>query len=105
MEWLRGYINEDVLSRLLSLVEYDAASPISLVSALFLLVFPIFGLVYMVVRPVRLLRTLYVVAFSLLFYYKLSGYHVILLGAVALSDYVTPLVLTVSQICKNSAKN
>lgn len=87
MEWLRGYINEDVLSRLLTLVEYDAASPISLVSALFLLVFPIFGLVYMVVRPVRLLRTLYLVVFSLLFYYKLSGYHVILLGAVALSDY------------------
>lgn len=86
MEWLQSY--SDLGSHLLSLLRYDASAPITLAGALFLFLYSIFGLGYLAVRRVRLLRTIYVVLFSLFFYYKLSGVYVLLLLAVALSDYI-----------------
>lgn len=85
MEYL--HFDNGVWGRLLSLLEYDAAQPISLVSGLFLFAFLLFGVGYLAVRNHRTLRTLYVVLFSLYFYYKLSGAYLLLLLFVALSDY------------------
>ena len=76
MEWLQSY--SDLGSHLLSLLSYDASAPITLAGALFLFLYSIFGLGYLAVRRVRLLRTIYVVLFSLFFYYKLSGVYVLL---------------------------
>lgn len=71
--------------RLLSLL---GEGPISLVSGLFLLLFVVFGAGYIVLRSRQRLRTLYVVLFSLYFYFKLSGIYLLLLLFVALSDYL-----------------
>ena len=91
------HFDNGVWERLLSLLEYDAAQPISLVSALFLFAFLVFGIGYLAVRNHRTLRTLYVVLFSLYFYYKLSGAYLLLLLFVALSDYTIARLVARSQ--------
>ena len=79
---------EDVWQRLLSMLTFDAASPLTLTTGFFLFAFLIFGLGYVMVRHRGSLRTWYVVLFSLYFYYKLSGIYVLLLLVVALSDFL-----------------
>ena len=79
---------EDVWQRLLEMLTFDAASPLTLTTGFFLFAFLIFGLGYVMVRHRGSLRTWYVVLFSLYFYYKLSGIYVLLLLAVALSDFL-----------------
>ena len=79
---------EDVWQRLLSMLTYDAANPLTLTTGFFLVAFLIFGLGYVAVRHRGSLRTWYVVLFSLYFYYKLSGIYVLLLLGVALSDFL-----------------
>ena len=78
---------EESMSQLLYLLSYDPQSPMTLAGGLFLLMFLVFGVGYLAVRSVAWLRALYVTAFSLYFYYKLSGLYLLLLIAVALSDY------------------
>lgn len=78
---------EELAPQLLALLEYNPQSPMTIVGGLFLVMFLIFGVGYIAVRRVARLRTLYVTAFSLYFYYKLSGAYLLLLVAVALSDY------------------
>jgi D-alanyl-lipoteichoic acid acyltransferase DltB (MBOAT superfamily) len=78
---------EELMPQLLDVLTYDPQSPMTLAGGLFLLMFLVFGVGYMAVRGVAWLRTLYVTAFSLYFYYKLSGLYLLLLIAVALSDY------------------
>ena len=79
---------EDVWQRLLSMLLYDSANPLTLTTGFFLFAFLLFSLGYVAVRHRGSLRTWYVVLFSLYFYYKLSGIYVLLLLAVALSDYL-----------------
>ena len=74
--------------RVVSLFEYDPASPLTLTTGFFLFAFLIFALGYIVVKHRPNLRTWYVVLFSLFFYYKLSGLYLLLLCGVALSDYI-----------------
>ena len=74
--------------RVVSLLEYDAASPLTLTTGFFLFAFLVFGVGYIMVRGRAHLRTLYVVLFSLYFYYKLSGLYLLLLLFVALTDYL-----------------
>ena len=85
MEYLQFDIG--VWERLLSLVAYDALSPMTLVSGLFLLFFTLFFVGYICVAEHRHLRTVYVTLISLYFYYKLSGLYVLLLLFVAMNDY------------------
>ena len=79
---------EDVWQRLLSMLTYDATTPLTLTTGFFLFAFLIFCAGYMVVRHRGSVRTWYVVLFSLYFYYKLSGLYVLLLLGVAVSDYL-----------------
>ena len=59
--------------RVASLLEYDAAAPLTLTTGFFLFAFLIFGVGYVVLHRRVTLRNIYVVLFSLYFYYKLSG--------------------------------
>ena len=77
-----------VWQRVVAMLDYDATSPLTLTTGFFLFAFLIFGMGYMVVRGRATLRTLYVVLFSLYFYYKLSGIYILLLLGVALSDFL-----------------
>lgn len=86
MEYLK--FDNGVLERVVSLLEYDAAAPLTLTTGFFLFAFLLFGVGYVALRGRVNLRNIYVVLFSLYFYYKLSGVYVLLLVAVALSDYL-----------------
>ena len=86
MEYLK--FDNGVLERVVSLLEYDATAPLTLTTGFFLFAFLLFGVGYVVLRGRVNLRNAYVVLFSLYFYYKLSGVYVLLLLAVALSDYL-----------------
>ncbi|MBR4952833.1 MAG: MBOAT family protein [Alistipes sp.] len=78
----------EVWQRLLTLLNYDSASPMTLASGFFLFAFLVFGIGYMAVRNRRMARTIYVSLISLYFYYKISGLFVLLLLFVATSDYL-----------------
>ena len=86
MDFLK--FDNDIWQRVVSLLGYDAASPLTLSTGFFLFAFLLFGLGYVIIKRRPQLRTWYVVLFSLYFYYKLSGIYVLLLLGVALSDYI-----------------
>ncbi len=74
--------------RVVSLLEYDPTAPLTLTTGFFLFALFVFSVGYITIRRRPNLRTWYVTLFSLYFYYKLSGLYIILLGIVALSDYI-----------------
>ena len=74
--------------RVVSLFTYDPTSPLTLATGFFLFAFLVFALGYIIVKRRPNLRTWYITLFSLYFYYKLSGIYILLLGGVALSDYI-----------------
>lgn len=78
----------DVWQRVVSLLEYDPTSPLTLTTGFFLFAFLVFIFGYVIVKRHAQLRTWYVALFSLYFYYKLSGLYILLLGGVALSDFL-----------------
>ncbi|MDE6862226.1 MAG: MBOAT family protein [Alistipes sp.] len=78
---------DDIVGRIEALLLFDESSPMTLASGFFMLAFILFLTGYAVVRRVVTLRTLYVAAFSLYFYYKLSGIYLLLLLFVALNDF------------------
>ena len=55
------------------LLLYDAGDPITLAGGFFLMAFVVFMTGYTVIKNFARLRPLYVLLFSLYFYYKLSG--------------------------------
>lgn len=78
---------DGITDRLQALFAYDASSPLIFSSGLFLFLFAGFLLVYSVFRRAPMARIVYVIAFSLYFYYKSSGIYFLLLVFTAVSDY------------------
>ena len=70
---------DGITDRLQALFAYDASSPLIFSSGLFLFLFAGFLLVYSVFRRAPMARIVYVIAFSLYFYYKSSGIYFLLL--------------------------
>ena len=66
-------VTDDIAVRLQTLLAYDATSPLIFSSGLFLFLFAGFLLVYNSLRNATTARIIYVVLFSLYFYYKSSG--------------------------------
>ena len=79
---------EELLSRAAELLRYDATAPLIFNSGLFLFLFVGFAGVYLLLRRATTLRILYVIAFSIYFYYKSSGIYFLLLLFAAVSDYL-----------------
>ena len=79
---------EEFWSRLSALLTYDAQSPMIFSSGLFLFLFAAFLLIYTRLRKAPTARILYVVAFSLYFYYKSSGVYFLLLLFASVSDFI-----------------
>jgi len=75
-------------SRLAELLTYDAASPMIFSSGLFLFLFALFLVVYARLRRAPTARILYVIAFSIYFYYKSSGIYFLLLLFASVSDFI-----------------
>ncbi len=74
--------------KILELLSYDAASPLIFSSGLFLYLFAAFFALYLALRRTTTLRILYLIAFSLYFYYKSSGLYFVLLLLAATYDYM-----------------
>lgn len=80
-------ITDDLADKLQSLLLYDPSSPLIFSSGLFLFLFAGFLLLYSALGRAQTARVLYVVLFSLYFYYKSSGLYFLLLVFAAASDY------------------
>ena len=79
---------DGIWERLTALLTYDATSPLIFSSGLFLFLFAGFLLVYSAFRRAPMARIIYVVLFSLYFYYKSSGIYFLLLIFTATSDFL-----------------
>ena len=86
MEFLQ--FDSGLWQRVVSLLKYDPASPLTLATGFFLFSLFVFALGYVIIKRRPNLRTWYVTLFSLYFYYKLSGLYLLLLCGVALSDFI-----------------
>lgn len=84
------------------LLVYNSESPLIFSSGLFLFLFLAFTFFYTRLRSNLKLRILYVIAFSLYFYYKSSGIYFLLLIFVALSDFFIgkALISSAFQLCR-----
>ena len=76
-----------MLDSILHLLAYNPDEPLIFSSGLFLFLFLGFSFVYMLLQRQRVLRLLFVTAFSYYFYYKSSGVYFVLLAIVTVSDY------------------
>lgn len=81
-------VAEDLAAKIRALLAYDATAPLIFNSGLFLFLFAGFLLLYGSFRRVQTARILYVILFSLYFYYKSSGIYFLLLIFVAASDFL-----------------
>lgn len=78
---------DDIAARLGAQLTYDASSPLIFSSGLFLFLFTGFLLLYAAFHRRPTARIVYVILFSLYFYYKSSGIYFLLLIFAAASDY------------------
>ncbi len=75
-------------SLLLDLLAYDANNPLLFNTGLFLFLFLGFLLVYQISKKHFKLNCIFVILFSLYFYYKSSEYYCFIMIAICLSDYI-----------------
>src|SRR5574344_456284 len=87
----------DTASKLWSILSFDVQSPMIFSSGLFLFLFAAFTCIYSLLRNKVDTRILYVIAFSLYFYYKSSGLYFLLLLFAALSDYLISWGIFIAQ--------
>ena len=79
---------DTLLQRVQELLTYNSNSPLIFNSGLFLFLFVAFAAGYGLLKRTTSLRILYVIAFSIYFYYKSSGIYFLLLIFVSISDYL-----------------
>ena len=84
---MQAAMNE-ISARIGELLSYDATSPLIFSSGLFLFLFAGFLLLYTALRNTSTARIIYVILFSLYFYYKSSGLYFLLLIFAATSDFL-----------------
>lgn len=98
--------------QILSWLTYNPEQPLLFSSKLFLGIFLVFYLIYICTRNLRHFRTVYVLLFSLFFYYKAGGVYFLLLIFSALVNFILSesmdlshkrgtrkLILTITVIC------
>lgn len=79
---------EGITEKLQAMLAYDSSSPLIFSSGLFLFLFAGFLLLYSAFRRAPTARIVYVILFSLYFYYKSSGIYFLLLLFAATSDFL-----------------
>ena len=83
-----NFLDKIDFSRISDLLLYDSRSPLLFNTGLFLILFVFFLGVYRAMRSRSRLRMIFVIAFSLYFYYKSSAECCFILLGVCLSDYL-----------------
>ncbi len=84
---------QNILSNLAELLSYDATAPMIFSSGLFWFLFILFLPIYAALKNRRWQMLVFVVAFSLYFYYKSSGWFFLLLVCTSLLDWILSRVL------------
>lgn len=76
------------LEKLIDILKFDANNPLMFNTGLFLILFVGFIVIYQLLRKFRTAKFLFVIAFSLYFYYKSSAEYCFILLGVCISDYL-----------------
>lgn len=79
--------------KILELLQYDKYNPLLFNSGLFLALFIVFIFIYELCRKQKTIKFLFVIAFSLYFYYKSSAEYCAILLGVCVSDYILGILL------------
>ena len=79
--------------KLVALLKYDPASPLLFNTGLFFILFVVFLGIYRLLRKFRTLKMVFVILFSLYFYYKSSAQYCFILLGVCVSDYVLGILM------------
>ncbi len=79
--------------KLISVLSFDEANPLLFNTGLFLILFPIFIGIYQLLQRFRTAKLLFVILFSLYFYYKSSAEYCFILLGVCVSDYMLGLLM------------
>ncbi|MDE6416213.1 MAG: MBOAT family protein [Duncaniella sp.] len=79
--------------RLQKVLSFDAMSPLLFNTGLFLILFAAFIVIYSLMRRFRNVKMVFVILFSLYFYYKSSAEYCFILLGVCVSDYVLGLLM------------
>lgn len=74
--------------KILDVLKYDAQNPLLFNTGLFLILFTIFVIIYRLMARHRTVKMVFVILFSLYFYYKSSAEYCFILLGVCVSDYV-----------------
>lgn len=90
---MMGEMLAPIWANFLELLHYDSQSPLIFSSGLFLFLFLAFYWIYGSLGRRPFARVLYVIAFSLYFYYKSSGIYFLLLVFAATSDFLIAQLL------------
>ncbi len=84
----------NLLRYLEELFNYDPQNPMIFNSGVFLVLFAFFITIYALIHKKKLAVTLYVIAFSFLFYYKSSGWYLWILVFTTFTDYSFAILIT-----------
>ena len=90
---LLQFIDDSVFERLRTILLYDAGAPLLFNSGLFLILFVFFLCIYRAMRGHSRLRMIFVILFSLYFYYKSSAWCCFILLGICISDFLLGLWL------------
>ncbi len=83
----------DMEHSLWELLAYNPKAPLIFSSGLFLFLFAAFAFFYGAMRREVMLRMIYVICFSLYFYYKSSGFYFVLMIFTSISDFLIGLAM------------
>lgn len=97
-------IMDDLWHNLCGLLAYDAARPMLFSSGTFWALFLVFMPLYGMLKRRWWQMALFVVAFSLYFYYKSSGLFVVMLAGTSLVDWLLSLIMTQPEATKAQRK-
>ncbi len=92
-----SFIPQPIQDNIIELLSFSEQEPMIFSSGIFLFLFAIFSLIYGLLRGATTLRILYVIAFSLFFYYKSSGIYFWLLIFSSVCDYTIAQYLQVTK--------
>ncbi len=81
------------IDKLINVLKFDQLNPLLFNTGLFLILFIIFICIYQLLRKHRTLKFLFVIAFSLYFYYKSSAEYCFILVGVCISDYLLGILM------------
>lgn len=86
-------LDHPLLENIAQMFAYDKKNPLLFSSGEFLILFTAFLSIYIIIYQHKLARVVYVLAFSLFFYYKSSGVYVLNLIVLAVVDYYAAIGL------------